>query len=405
VREPVSVTGLGVVSVFGTTLAGFRDALLEGRSGIRPVKGFETSGCRSTIAAEIAGFDPSPWVPAMKMRRLDRTAVYTIAATKLALDDAGVAIPADGDDRKGVMLGTWTAGGGSTQQFLDALFKHGPTGAPALLFDSTVANSAASIAGLEHRLRGPNMTVSHKEASGLAAIVTAVDLLREDRATALITGGADAIFETFYKAHERFAVMSPQRSASARTAPFDRCREGFVLGEGAVGLWVERGDASAGRAIHGEILGVAAASANVPLNAWPDRPEPLVRTMQLALDDAGVRADAVDVVYASANATRQLDAVEADALTTLFGGTKTVVTSVKGAIGESGTAGSAACAAALLCGRVGRVPPIAGLSAPDPATASLRLATTTLDAPGPVALVNSFASGGALFSVVLRAER
>ncbi|HXI29873.1 MAG TPA: beta-ketoacyl synthase N-terminal-like domain-containing protein [Vicinamibacterales bacterium] len=401
-RDLVRVTGLGVVSVFGTTLDAFREALLDGRSGIAAITGFETAGCRSTIGAQLAGFDPSPWVPPMKMRRMDRTAVYTVAATKLALEDAGVAIATDGDDRKGVLLGTWTAGGGSTQQFLDALFRNGPGGAPALLFDSTVANSAAAIAGLEHRLRGPNVTMSHKEASGLSAIVTAVDLLREGRAAALVAGGADAIFEPFYKAHERFAVMSSQRAASSRTAPFDACRDGFVLGEGAVMLWTERADAAEGRGVHGEILGVAAASANVPLNAWPDRPQPLLRTMRLALDDAGLAPDAVDVVYASANATRQLDAVEADALTTLFGDTRTVITSIKGAIGESGTAGAAACAAALLCGRIGRVPPIAGLSEPDPATASLRLAKTSMDAPGPIALVNSFSSGGALFSVVLR---
>jgi 3-oxoacyl-[acyl-carrier-protein] synthase II len=116
----VRVSGIGVVSVFGTTHAAFRDALLEGRSGIAPLRGFETTGLRSTLAGEIAGFDPSPWVPPMKMRRMDRTAVYTVAATKLALDDAGVSIPPDGDDESGVMLGTWTAGGGSTQVFLDA---------------------------------------------------------------------------------------------------------------------------------------------------------------------------------------------------------------------------------------------------------------------------------------------
>jgi 3-oxoacyl-[acyl-carrier-protein] synthase II len=404
VREPVRVTGLGVVSVFGTTLDAFRDALLDGRSGIGAVKNFDTSGCRSTIAAEIDRFDPSLFVPAMKMRRMDRTAVYTVAATKLALQDAEVVIPPEGDDDRGVMIGTWTAGGGSTQVFLDALFKQGPSGAPALLFDSTVANSAASVAALEHRLRGPNMTVSQKEASGLAAIVTAVDLLRERRAAALVTGGADAIFETFYKAHERFAVMSPQRSASARTAPFDACRDGFVLGEGAVGLWVERADASTDRGGHGEILGVAAASATVELNAWPDRPDSLVRSMRLAIEDAGLTPEAVDVVYASANATRQLDAVEAEALTTLFAGTRTIVTSIKGAIGESGVSGSAACAAALLCGRAGRVPPIANLAEPDRTAASLRLARTSTAAPGPIALVNSVASGGALFSVVLRAS-
>ena len=128
----------------------------------------------------------------------------------------------------------------------------------------------------------------------------------------------------------------------------------------------------------------------------------LVRTMRLALNDAGLNADAVDVIYASANGTRDLDAAEAAGLTTLFGGSRAVVTSIKGALGEGGVSGAAACVAAFLCGRVGRVPPIAGLAEPDPATAPLRLARDAIDAPGPIVLVNSFASGGALFSVVLR---
>jgi 3-oxoacyl-[acyl-carrier-protein] synthase II len=400
VQLPVRVSGIGLVTPFGTSHTSFRDALIAGQSGIAPLRGFDTADLRSTLAAEVNAFDPARFVPPMKMRRMDRTAVYTVAATKLALEDAGVAIPAEGDDHAGVMLGTWTAGGGSTQQFLEALFRSGPSGAPALLFDSTVANSAAAIAGLELRLRGPNTTISHKEASGLAAVVGAVDLIREGRASALITGGADAVFETFYKAHDRFEVMSGERAFSRRQAPFDVERRGFVLGEGAVGLWVERAD---GRRGYGDILGVGAASAAVPLNAWPTRPEALARTMHLALDDAGLDAEAVDVVYASANATA-LDAAEAAALAMLFAGRRAVVTSVKGAIGESGAAGAAACAAAFLCGRIGRVPPIAGLVDPDPATAPLRLAREAVDAPGPIALVNSFASGGALFSAVLRVE-
>jgi 3-oxoacyl-[acyl-carrier-protein] synthase II len=249
------------------------------------------------------------------------------------------------------------------------------------------------------------MTISHKEASGLAAVAGAVDLIREGRAAALITGGADAVFETFYKAHDRFAVMSPDGAFSSRLAPFDAARDGFVLGEGAFGLWVERAGGAGRARAHGEILGVAASSAAVPINAWPNRPDALARTMRLAIEDAGLGSDAIDVVYASANATRELDAAEAVALTSLFGGSRTVVTSVKGALGESGASGSAACAAAFLCGAVGRVPPIAGLTDPDPAAASLRLARAAVDAPGPIALVNSFASGGALFSVVLRVSQ
>jgi len=390
--------------VFGTSHSAFRDRLLEGRTGIVPLRGFETDGCRSTLAAEIVGFEPSAWIPPMRLRRLDRTGVFAVATTRLALEDAGASIPPEGDDGMGVLLGTWTAGGGSTQQFLDALFRNGPSGAPALLFDSTVANAAASLAGLEHRFRGPNVTISHKEASGLAAIVTAVDLVREGRARALLTGGVDAVYETFYKAHDRFEVMSPDAAFSRRLAPFDAARDGFVLGEGGFGLWIEPAGAlhlGEDRA-HGEILGVAASSASGPINAWPGDPAPLARTMRLALEDAELKPSDVDVVYASANATAALDTAEARALTGLFGGARTVVTSVKGALGEFGAAGGAACAAAFLCGRAGRVPPIAGLEHPDPAARELRLARTAVDAPGPIALINSFASGGALFSAVLR---
>jgi 3-oxoacyl-[acyl-carrier-protein] synthase II len=403
VSASVRVAGVGVVSPFGTSHDAFRDALLDGRSAIAPVRGFDTSDCRTILAAEIGQFDASPWVPAMKMRRMDRTGIYAVAATKLALADAGATIAPEGDDRIGVVLGTWTAGGGSTQQFLDALFRSGPSGAPALLFDSTVANAAASLAGLEHRFRGPNMTVSHKEASGLAAVVSAVDLIRENRATAIAAGASDAVFEPFYKGHDRFRVMSSHRAFSRRLAPFDTQRDGFVLGEGAFQLWLEANESPrTDGASHGEILGVAASSAACGLNAWPDDPKPLARNIHLALEDAGLTPDTVDVVYASANATQALDAVEARALTGLFGGTRTIVTSIKGALGESGAAGMAACAAALLCGRVSKVPPIAGIECPDAAAADLRLVRTATSAPGPIAVINSIASGGALFTVVLR---
>lgn len=400
-RRPVIVSGIGVVSVFGTSHQAFCDALSAGATGIAPVAAFDTRACRTRLAAELRDFQPAAWVPPMKLRRLDRTGVYAVAATKLALEDAGVNVPADGDDSAGVLFGTWTAGGQSTQQFLDALFRNGPTAAPALLFDSTVGNSAAGLTGLEFKLRGPNVTVSHKEASGLAALVGAVDLIREGRASALIAGGVDALFETFYKAHDRFKVMSAEAQPSRRLAPFDVERAGFVMGEGAFAFWVE--PEGVRRAARGAILGVAASSAAVPVNSWPDRPAPLARTMRLALEDADVSPEEVDVVYASANAT-SLDAIEARAIADVFAGASPVVTSLKGALGESGASGSAACAAALLCGAVGTVPPIAGLVEADDSAASLRLAREPMKAPGPVALVNSFASGGALFSLVVRAQ-
>ena len=236
VQSPVGVSGLGVVSAFGTTHAAFVSALLEGRSAIAPIVGFDTDGCRTRIAAQASGFEPTAWISPMKLRRLDRTGVYAVALTRLAFDDGGRTQPPDGDDQSGVVLGTWTAGGQSTQQYLSALFSGGPSNAPALLFESTVGNAAASLSGMEFKLRGPNVTVSHKEASGLAAIVAGVELLRAGRVAHLIAGGVDAVYETFFKAHDHFKVMSVEPGFSRRVAPFDVERSGFVLGEGGVGL-------------------------------------------------------------------------------------------------------------------------------------------------------------------------
>ena len=176
-----------------------------------------------------------------------------------------------------------------------------------------------------------------------------------------------------------------------------RLRRGPQLPSG-----VERAERDVRASARAEILGAAMSSADCAVNAWPDDPYPLVRTMQLALQDAGLGPGDVDVVYASANATRVLDGIEARALVTLFGGSRAIVTSIKGAIGECGASGAAACAAAILCGAAGRVPPVAGLRRPDPVTEGLRLATEAVDVPGNMVLVNSVASGGGIATVIMR---
>jgi len=141
----VAVSGIGVLSVFGNSHDEFRDGLLLGRTGVASIAAFDAAECRTTLAAPLAGFTPGDWVPAMKLRRMDRTGVYGVAATRLALEDAQASIPVEGAESIGVVLGTSTAGGQSTHAFLDGLFRGGVTGAPVLLFDSTVGNSAQAL--------------------------------------------------------------------------------------------------------------------------------------------------------------------------------------------------------------------------------------------------------------------
>jgi 3-oxoacyl-[acyl-carrier-protein] synthase II len=403
VTTGIVITGIGVVSPFGTSPDVFRDALIAGRSGIVPLTTFDTTGCRAHCAALVSDFEPTRWIPAMKLRRMDAAGQYAVVLARQGLEDAGIPFGETPDDGIGIVFGTYTAGGQPTEEFLRGLFALGPTGAPALIFNATVANIAASLAGLEMKLRGPNATISQKEGSGLAAIAHASDILRRGRARVLVTGGVDAVYQVFYQVHDRFGVLSHANGSSEGSRPFDVSRNGFVLGEGGFVLVMETEQEARGRGarIHGELLGGAAGGATVGLNQWPDRPEPMVRVMTWAMERAGVTPDEIDVVYASANSSA-LDSVEARAFVSLFGGRRAIVTSVKGALGESSAAGAASCVAALLCGRREMVPPVAGLQNLDPTCASLQVARQAERAPGPLALINSVASGGALTSIVLR---
>src|SRR5260221_7413904 len=339
VSTGIVVTGVGLVSPFGTSPGAFRDALLAGRHAVAPVTAFDTSGCRAHCAASVADFDAPRCIPPLKLRRMDAAGQYAVALAMQTLDDGAVPYGEVHDDELGIVLGTYTAGGQPTEEFLRGLFAMGPVGAPALIFNATVANIAASLAGLEMKLRGPNATVSQKEASGLAAIVHASDILRRGRARAMIAGGVDAVYRVFYCVHDRFGALSHANGGPEGRRPFDATRNGFLTGGGGFALLLRHRDGARAPAAHspGSRLGVAAGGASVRLNQWPDRPEPLARVMAEALAQAGVRPEEVDVVYASANSTA-LDGVEASALQSLFGGRRGIVTSIKGALGESGRA-------------------------------------------------------------------
>ena len=400
------ITGLGLVSPFGTEPAVFRDALLDGRSGLSPVTAFPVDACHARQACLVRDFEPSRWIPPMKLRRMDDTGKFAVVAARQALCDAGIAPDAEGRDDVGVALGTYTAGGQATNEFLESLWAQGPMGAPALLFNSTVANAPASLAALEHKLRGPNLTITQKESSGLAAIGAAADLVSGGRASAMIAGGVDAVYSVFFIVHDRFGVLSSDDAGGEGSRPFDAGRNGFVMGEGAYTVIVENPEQHArrgGPAPCGEILGYAAGSEAVPINAWPLRPDSIARVMRAALADAGVEPEDVDVLYAAANSTPGLDCVEAQAIADVFAASPSlVVTSIKGALGEAASSSAAGVVAALVCGAQGRVPPVAGLATVDHCAAGLRLVTNEPSTAGDVMMVNGISSGGAICSMVLR---
>ena len=301
--------------------------------------------------------------------------------------------------------GTCTCGVHSTGEFLDRLLELGPAGAPAMLFSNTVGNAAASLVALEEKLRGPNTTLSYKEASGLAAAALATDLVRAGKAGALVTGGAEDIYDLYFEVHDWFGVLSHDGAFPEGARPFDRTRNGFVMGEGGfVAIIEERGRAEARHApVLAEVIGVGATAGLTPLNAWPTEAAPLVRCMRAALDEGGVAPGQVGAVYAAANGSVDFDRLEAQAIAEVFGGRAVRTTSVKGALGEGGMCGAASLVTAVLAARRGVVAPTAGLTDPDPSCGALGW---VIGAPQPLespyVLVNSFASGGTNYCVLLQ---
>jgi 3-oxoacyl-[acyl-carrier-protein] synthase II len=402
----VVVTGIGCISSLGCGVHEFAGRLLEGRSGVAPIDAFDTTCCRSHRAALITGFQPEAHLDPARIRRVDRIGRLALAACRFALDDGRFGEPGGPDrDRVGVVLGSDTAGVRSTVEYLEQLIPLGPAGVSAMGFSNTVGNAAASLCGIEFGLRGPNVTLSHKEASAHAALAFALGLLRHDRAAIVVAGGIDEVEPVFFAAHDRFGALSPSGGGDEASRPFDRRRNGFVFGEGAFLLVLESRESAASRGVtwYGEVLGVGATASACRLNDWPTEGSGLARAMRLALDDAGLSPAGVDVVFAAANSTPRLDRIEAEALRDVFGPGGVPVVSIKGAIGEFGASGAASAAAALLCLRQGRIPPTTGCDEPDVELGvDVAAAARAIRSQAPVALVNSFASGGANYSLVVR---
>lgn len=401
-RERVVVTGAGCVSSLGTGVETFAAELLAGRGGIAPVSAFDTAACRSHTAALLRDFDPARYVAPLKLRRMDEVGRLALAACRLALEAAG--LPA-GNDRVGVSLGSATAGLHSTIGHMHALATGGPASVPAITFSSTVGNAAASLCAIEFGLRGPNVTFAQKQASSIAAIAYAAAAIADGRADAFVTGGADDFEERFFRVHDRFHVLSPTDGGEEALRPFDRRRNGYVLGAGGHLLVVESARAAEARGaeVAGEILGIGRAGAPCELNGWPETPVGLVAAMRQALSEGSLAAGGVDVVFASANGTRTLDRTEAMALEQVFGAHAVPVVALKGALGDFGAAGAAALTAAFSCLRRGMIPPTLGWSDPDEAC-RVDVSGEPRPCRGPVALINATAAGGSHYSLLVRAR-
>ena len=406
--ERVLITGISCISSFGVGREAFDAALRSGSSGIAPITTFDTRTCHSHSAAMIRDFDPTAFMSPLKLRRIDAVGRVAVACTYMLFDDAACRPDAGGADHIGVALGTYTAGLDSLVEYLGGLTDRGPTGVPAILFSNTVSNAPASLSAIEFGLRGPNVTFNQREASSIGAVLFAVGAIRQGRVSAMVTGGADCIEETFFKVHDRFRALSPMPNTSNAlegARPFDRDRNGFILGEGGFLLMLEAASAAEARAarVYGEILGIGATASQAPLNQWPDDHAGLVKAMKLALQDATLGPADISAIIGTSNGSPALDRLEAAAIAEVFDDAVPVA-SIKGAVGESGAAAAAGLIAGLSSIASGEIVPTAGCCHPDERL-RVRVSRSAQAAAGDTFLVNSVASGGTNYSIVVRARR
>ncbi|MCZ7663712.1 MAG: beta-ketoacyl-ACP synthase II [Thermoleophilia bacterium] len=403
----VVVTGIGVVSAVGMGKDAFFAGLTAGRSGVRTITRFDTTGYPVSIAAEIADFEAGDFLDRKAARRMDRYAQYAVTAALMARDDA--AFPPGRDPYQvGAMVGSGIGGLDTFYEQTGILIGRGPDRVSPLFIPMMIPNMAAAHVSLTLGLKGPVSATCTACAASAHALGDAFHVIRRGDATAMFAGGAEAAVGPVGMAS--FAAM---RALSARndqperaSRPFDRGRDGFVMGEGAAVLVLEEREHALRRdaRIYGELLGYGMTSDAHHITEPDETGEPAARAMKLALDMAAVGPEELDYINAHGTSTPLGDAMETRAIRLALGeaADRVMVSSTKSMTGHClGAAGALEVAASVLAMTEGRVPPTINLDDPDPACDLDFVPNVSREADVRFVASNSFGFGGHNVTLVL----
>jgi 3-oxoacyl-[acyl-carrier-protein] synthase II len=403
----IAITGIGVICANGIGRESFWQNCLSGRSGIAPIQSFDTSAYRSHLAAEAREFNAKDFIPPLKYRRMSRSSRLAVAASIEAIQDAALEIPRMDATAIGVVMGTGYGSTAQTDEFFQGLLREGPEGANPGLFPDTVPNGPTSQISIYHGLQGPNTTFSHNEVSGELAIAFAARLLAEKRAKVLLAGAVDEFSAVLFHSYAAVRALSPRGKGGEGMRPFDRRRNGRVLGEGAAVLVLEE-KASArerGARIYGTLAACASTGGPVGTKNYEGGATQMARAVREVLERGGISAKELSCISAAANSTAELDRAEALAIGRAFGGVagSIPVSSLKGHIGEFCASGALRAAALLLSMREEQILPTLGLRDPEFAL------NHVLERPRPGriehALLNGFSFGGANCCLLFKNEK
>lgn len=367
----VAVTGLGVVSPVGNTVDAFWSSLLCGRCGIGPITRYDASGSAVSVAAEVKGFDPAVYFDVGELRRTDLFVQYGVAAADQAIKDSKISGRV-APQRLGVYFGSGIGGASSTLQGARTLLERGAERVSPYFIPLVISNMAAGAIAIRYGAKGPCLPVVTACATSSHAIGEAYRAIRHGYADAILAGGAEAgISPLIMAGFINCNALSVQSDPACASLPFDRRRDGFVMGEGAGALLLEEWDHARARGarIYAEMTGYGNTCDAYHMTAPLPGAEESARAIAMAMEDGG--SVAYDQIYFNAHGTGTPinDRVETLALKRVFGqdAYRIHISSTKSMTGHMmGAAGAAEAIASVLSLYHGVMPPTAGLAQADP---------------------------------------
>lgn len=396
----VVVTGLGLVTPLGTGVEKTWKALCAGESGIGRITRFDPAGYDAQIAGEVKDFDPAQFIEKKEIKKMDTFIHYAVGASQLAVDDAKLTVVPEEATRVGVYIGSGIGGLGSIEHYHDVLREKGPGRVSPFFIPMTIINLASGQVAIRVGAKGPNSCAVTACATGNHCIGDAYRLIQRDDADVMIAGGAEAAITPLGVAGFASAKALSFRNDDPTKAsrPFDKDRDGFVLGEGAGVVVLEELEHARARGarIYAEVIGYAMNSDAYHITAPPEEGEGAVRCMEMALKDAGVAK--TDIGYINAHGTSTMaDAIETKAIKHVFGeqAYRIPVSSTKSMTGHLlGAAGGIEAVFSILALHHGILPPTINLDHPDPACDLDYVPNTARSVQTQVVLSNSFGFGG-----------
>jgi 3-oxoacyl-[acyl-carrier-protein] synthase II len=408
-KRRVVITGLGFVTPLGIGVEQTWSALVAGKSGISRITKFDPTNLVTQIAGEVKDFEPEDYISRKDIRRMDDFTVYSLAAAHMAVEDAKLKIAGNNAERVGVVIGCGLGGLKTIERFHLVMLDQGPKKVSPFFIPMLIANMAPGQISIAYGAKGPNIAIETACAAGTHAVGDAFKLIQSRVADAMITGGVEAALTplgvTGFNAMRAISTRNDEPEKASR--PFDRDRDGFVMGEGSGIVILEALDHALerGASIYAELIGYGLTADAYHITAPAPDGEGMARCMQMALEDAAVNPNEVDYINAHGTSTDLNDKFETQAIKSVFGAHayELPVSSTKSMTGHLlGGAGGIETAFTALAVQRGIIPPTINYENPDPECDLDYVPNVCREAGVRTALTNSFGFGGTNAALVLR---